>query len=76
MRRAPKATEPTDRHTVCPACAAPKPRHHYLCRFCWRQLPADTRAALRRTDTLAFRRLSQLLEQLREGRDLNQIEVS
>lgn len=61
---------------ICPACEAPKAKTQYLCRPCWFTLSPAARTALKRTDMLAFRRLSGLLEQIRKGVPLSEIEVA
>ncbi|MCP9947341.1 hypothetical protein [Actinomadura madurae] len=61
---------------VCPSCGGEKSPRHYVCRPCWRLLPAETQRRLYRKDPAAFRRLSDLHEQLRNNMPLNEIEVS
>jgi hypothetical protein len=61
---------------TCPSCGGAKNPRHYLCPSCWRQLPDATRRLLYRKDRLAFRRLSDLHEQLRNDVPLNEIQVS
>lgn len=60
----------------CPACAAPKAKTQYLCKPCWFSLPLTARTALKKPDMQAFRRLSDLLEQIRNGVPLGEIEVA
>ncbi|MFE9099770.1 hypothetical protein [Actinomadura geliboluensis] len=61
---------------MCRSCGGEKPPRHYLCRVCWLRLPAQTQRLLNRRDRLAFRRLADLHEQLRNGVDLADIQVS
>ena len=61
----------------CPACGKAIAARFYLCRSCWGELPADVRWALNRKDGLpAARRLAQLLEQIKAGVPLNDIEIT
>ncbi|MGH3376009.1 MAG: hypothetical protein ACRDP6_14820 [Actinoallomurus sp.] len=62
--------------TVCPACSATKEPKKYLCRGCWFTLPRAARGPLLRHDAQAFRRLSELLEQIRNDVPLNQIQIT
>ena len=60
-----------------PGCASRKPwPRQYLCRGCWFTLQPATRRALNLHDAAAFRRLSDLLEQLRAGVALHQIQIT
>jgi hypothetical protein len=61
---------------ICPACSGTKPAGKYLCHGCWYTLRPPVRAALSRRDDLAVRRLSDLLEQLRNGVALHQIQIT
>ncbi|MEU4825082.1 hypothetical protein AB0H37_24690 [Actinomadura sp. NPDC023710] len=61
---------------ACPSCGREKNPRHYLCRGCWAQLPDTVRRLLYRKDRLAFRRLSDLHEQLRNNVPLHEIEVT
>ena len=61
---------------TCPACGGGKNPRHYLCRGCWPQLPDTVRRLLYRKDRLAFRRLSDLHEQLRNDVPLSEIQVT
>lgn len=64
----------TDR--PCPSCKGQKLGRHYLCEECWWALPRDARGPLLRKDNLAFRRLAELLDQLRQGVPVGQIEIT
>lgn len=66
--------EPT--RNTCPTCPKRKLHGHYLCGTCWKTLPAAARNELNRRDAAAFRRLSDLHEQIRAGVSLNQIEIT
>ncbi|MDX5570815.1 hypothetical protein PYK79_56410 [Streptomyces sp. ID05-04B] len=66
----------TDGNLVCLACDHPREAGHYLCRTCWRALPARARASLTRRDRLALPRLRELIDQLRDGTPLDKIEVT
>ena len=59
----------------CPACKGTKQPADYLCRGCWWTLPRAARGPLLRRDALAVRRLSELLDQIRAGVPLHQIEI-
>ncbi|TDD31660.1 hypothetical protein E1287_25710 [Actinomadura sp. KC06] len=61
---------------TCPSCQGEKLPSHYLCLTCWRKIPEATRKALNRRDAAAFRRLSDLREQLRRNVPLNEIQVT
>lgn len=60
----------------CKGCDGPKPARLYLCRGCWWTLQPGVRAALNRRDDHALRRLSDLLDAIRQGTALNKIEVT
>ena len=66
------------RATTCPTpgCGEAKTARTYLCRGCWYTLPPAARTALTKRDGLAMRRLSDLLDQVRDGAPLHQVEVS
>lgn len=61
---------------ICVACDQPRRAGHYMCGSCWRALPAAARAALNKKDNLALERLRELLDQLRDGRTLAEIQVT
>lgn len=61
---------------ICRGCNGPKRRTHYLCRPCWGQLTPAAQAALNKRTGAAFRRLSDLHEQLRAGVPLHEIEIA
>lgn len=65
-----------DTARACPACSAPKPARHYLCRGCWFALNPATRRALNRHDPLAGQRLLELHRQLRRDVPLAEITVT
>jgi hypothetical protein len=60
----------------CPACSGLKAARQYLCRGCWFTLQSAARRALNKHDGLAARRLSELLEQLRNDMPLHLIVVT
>jgi hypothetical protein len=66
----------TDRALTCPSCKGTKAKQYYVCPTCWFALPSPARAALNLEDTRAFRRLSDLLEQLRNNVPLEEIEIN
>jgi hypothetical protein len=59
----------------CPACQGDKLPSHYLCGNCWSGLPRDAKRLLSLRDPAAFRRLSELLDQLRNGLPLSEIRI-
>lgn len=64
------------RRTQCPACGATLINAgHYVCGGCWRALPADTRTALNRRDTLTVRRAADLFDQIHQAVPLDEITV-
>lgn len=60
----------------CPSCGTPIQPRFYLCWTCWTGLPVETRRALNRRDNLAFRRLQQLLDQLKADVRLHEITIT
>lgn len=64
-------------NTPCPGPGQPHTRapRMYLCRPCWNALPPAARTALNRRGPGAIRRLQQLLDQLRNGRPLDQVHI-
>jgi hypothetical protein len=60
----------------CPSCSTPIQLRFYLCWTCWTALPVDTRRALNRRDSSAFRRLQQLLDHLNAGVPLHEITIT
>lgn len=65
-----------DGNLVCPSCRLPRQAGHYLCRACWSALPSRARASLNRRDRLALTRLRELIDQIRDGVPLTEIEVT
>ncbi|SEG44599.1 hypothetical protein SAMN04489712_105260 [Thermomonospora echinospora] len=77
-RRKHEQETPTDRAALtCPVpnCGHRKQARQYLCRGCWATLPRHARTALSRRDDKAMRRLSELLDQVRDGVPLHQVRV-
>lgn len=62
--------------TPCPNCGAARRRRQYLCTSCWDQLRVWVKNALNKKDDLAMQRLQELYDQVRDGRPLNEIEVT
>lgn len=64
--------------TTCPApgCTSRKKAAHYLCQGCWFTLKPAARRALSRRDNAAFRRLSELREQLRQDTPLYEVVIT
>ncbi|MFF7259504.1 hypothetical protein ACFZCL_04310 [Streptomyces sp. NPDC008159] len=60
----------------CPGCPGRRNHGQYLCRTCWRSLPADTRGRLTRRDKRAVLRLQQLQQALAARTPLQIIRVS
>ncbi|GAQ64085.1 hypothetical protein [Streptomyces scabiei] len=60
----------------CPSCKQPRDHGKYLCRSCWRSLPADTRGRLARRDARAFQRLRELHRALDANTPISSIRVS
>lgn len=61
---------------ICLACDQPRQAGKYLCLSCWTTLPARAQASLKRRDRLAVARLRELVDQIRNGTPLAQIEVA
>jgi hypothetical protein len=60
----------------CRGCNGIKRLGQYLCTGCWSQLPDPTRAALNIKDGMpAARRLASMLEQIRNGVPLSEVDV-
>ncbi|MBP5922149.1 MULTISPECIES: hypothetical protein [Streptomyces] len=62
--------------TKCPGCPGRRNHGQYLCRACWRALPASTRGRLGRRDARAFLRLRQLHQALAAKTPIAIIRVS
>jgi hypothetical protein len=60
----------------CPSCGGPKDRPKYMCGICWRELPRPARQLLIERGPHALRRLSELLEQLRNGVPLAEVVIA
>jgi hypothetical protein len=66
----------TDTTLKCPGCPGRRNRSQYLCRDCWRALPAATRGRLALHDARAFLRLRELHKALAANTPIAIIRVS
>lgn len=66
----------TDRTVKCPGCPGRRNHGQYLCRACWRALPATTRGRLALRDARAFLRLRELHRALAANTPVAIIRVS
>lgn len=60
----------------CPACRGRKTARMYLCQGCWFTLQPGARRALNQRGAVAVDRLTQLLDQIRAGVALREIEIT
>lgn len=59
----------------CPKCRSPRAPGKYLCRTCWFSLTPAARGLLNRRGAGAVQRLQSLLDQVRSGQPLGEIEI-